>query len=161
MFYGYRKLREYYKKHKSYDMPYAPSSHSRIDNFLTLSQVRKGEKTLDLGAGDGRIVISFGKAGARAYGVEIDSILCKLAEYNIRKNGLEKTAHIIHEDFWKVNLSTYDIISIYGLSLVMAKLERKVKSECKSGCRVVCNYFPFPTLKPEKEKECVFLYRKR
>lgn len=158
MFNGYFKLRAYYKNHKISDMPFAPSSSERIKTMLELSEIKSGEKTVDLGAGDGRVVISFAKTGAIAYGIEIDPILSDLAEYNIRKHKLQSRAFIINNNIWKESLTRYEIISIYGLSRVLARLERKVINECEVGCRILCNYFPFPTLKPEKEKNNVFLY---
>lgn len=140
-------------------MPFIASNDIKVKTMLELAEVRRGEKSLDLGAGDGKLVIAFAQKGALAYGVEIDETLVELARHNIKKKGLEKKAAIIKGDFFNISLGSYDIITIYGLTNVMRKLEGKIRFEAKKGCRVICNYFPFPNLKPDKTKDGVNLYK--
>lgn len=158
MFKSFFLLRKYYKKHENYDMPFIPSNNRRVKTMLKLADIKTGEKSMDLGAGDGKVVIAFAKAGTAAYGIEIDETLTELARHKIRKNKLEKRAHIINGDMWKMQLCNYDIITIYGLTSVLYKLEEKIQSETKKGCRILCNYFHFPHLTPVKVINDVYLY---
>ncbi|MCL4338575.1 50S ribosomal protein L11 methyltransferase [Patescibacteria group bacterium] len=161
MLYSYFKLRQYYKKHDKSDLPFVPSRKERIKAMIELSGVQPGEKSLDLGAGDGRIVIAFAQKGASASGVEIDNILFDIANHNVRKKRLEKKARIIKGDFWQEDFGKYDIITIWGLRRIMGRLEDKLQKEAKPGCRILCNYFDLPTWPPAAEKENVFLYIKK
>ncbi len=140
-------------------MPFIASNDAKVKTMLELADVKAGEKTIDLGAGDGKVVIAFAKKGAKAFGVEIDETLTELAKHNIKKNGLEEKAFIIRGDFWNMDLGLYDIITVYGLTRVLEKLEKKIWLEAKKGCRIICNYFTFPSLKPEKTKNGVNLYK--
>lgn len=159
MFNSYFLLRKYYKNRKDYDMPFIPSNNQRVKTMLELAQIKPGEKSVDLGAGDGKVMIAFAKTGAHAFGIEIDEILSEIIRHKINKNRLNGKAFIFNGDLWNHNLSEYDIITVYGLSWVMARLEEKIGKEGKSGCRIIANYFPFPNLKPEKVKKDIYLYR--
>lgn len=161
MFKSFFLLRKYYKKHENYDMPFIPSNNRRVKTMFKLADIKTGEKSLDLGAGDGKVVIAFAEAGAIAYGIEIDEILTELARHNIKKKRLENKAQIINGDMWKIQLGDYDIITIYGLTSVLYKLEEKIQSETKKGCRIICNYFHFPHLTPVKVINDVYLYINR
>lgn len=154
-------LRKYYKNHKDSDMPFIASNDMKVKTMLELAEVKPQEKSIDLGAGDGKIVIAFAKKGAQAYGIETDETLTELARHNIKKMGLERKASIIRGDFWNISLGSYDIITVYGLTRVMERLEGKIRFEAKKGCRIICNYFPFPNLKPDKTKNGVNLYKIR
>ena len=50
--------------------PYIPSDQSTIKRMIKFAKVKKGEKAVDLGAGDGRVIVELAKAGAIAYGYE-------------------------------------------------------------------------------------------
>jgi len=126
--------------------------------MIELSDVKPGQKTADLGSGDGRVVIALAKKGADATGFEIDEGRVGLAKQNIDKEGLNGNAKIYQKNFWDVDFGDFDIITIYGITGIMDRLEKKLRKELKPGARVVCNYFNFPTWKHKKEKGDVYLY---
>src|SRR5215831_12250783 len=79
--------------------PYYPTPETIVEKMLLLGGLKAGEKLVDLGSGDGRIVIMAAqKFHADATGVELAPDLCKQSLEKIRKLGLEKTAHIINGD---------------------------------------------------------------
>lgn len=129
--------------------------------MVELAGIKSREKSVDLGAGDGRILIAFAKAGSQAYGVEIDETLTQLIKHNIKRGGLTDKAFIFNEDLWKHRLDTYDIITVYGFTSVMDRLEDKIAREGKKGCRILANFFTFPHWKPERVKKNVYLYIKQ
>jgi SAM-dependent methyltransferase len=153
-------IRKYYKKHNKHNLPFCPTQDERIKVMLELSDPKLPDKMIDLGAGNGKIVIAFANIGIESYGIEIDENLTELAKLNIRKKHLEKTAYIIHGDFWKENLSPYNIITIYGLNNMMYRLKYKIDEECRKGCRILCNYCRFPDWPIKKELNNVALYIK-
>jgi SAM-dependent methyltransferase len=137
---------------------YAPSREERIEKMIKLSGIKLGEKAVDLGAGDGRLVIALARAGTLAQGFEIDPFLVLLARRNIRRAGLADKAFVYWKNFWQTDLSQFDIVAVYGLNSIMKRLEAKLKGELKAGARVVSNYFTFPDWPEAKSEGSVHLY---
>ncbi len=146
------------KKFRIYDIPFVPSSNDRLETMMELANVKNGEKAVDLGSGDGKLVIALAKRGAVACGIEIDRERAKLARLNIAKEGVD--AKIINKDFWDVKLGDYDVIVLYGITSIMGRLEKKIMKETKLDCRVISNAFTFPNWKPTIVKNNVYLYLK-
>lgn len=138
--------------------PYAAISNTKIQIMLSLLKAKRG-KFIDIGAGDGRIVIQAARKGLEAYGIEINPFLAVVSKNNIRKNKI-KNAHIILGDCWKHDFSTYDYVSIWGTGHMMKMIEKKLLKELKPGAKVVSNHFQFPHWKEVKKKEDVYLYVK-
>lgn len=127
--------------------------------MIGLSDVRSGEKAVDLGSGDGRIVIALAAREAEAHGYEIDRERVILSRINIRNAGLVGLATIHHQDFWNADVTEFDIITVYGITSIMGRLERKLRAETKSGCRIICNTFPLPSWLLDKKVGQIFRYR--
>lgn len=127
--------------------------------MVALAEPKTDEKGIDLGSGDGRIVIEFAKKGVEMLGIELDEILAKKSQTLINQLALSN-AKIKIKDFWQVDLSPFDIITIYPMPDVMAELEAKMRQEAKSGARILTNYYPLPTWETEKSLDHVYLYRK-
>lgn len=142
------------------DIPFVPSSTDRLNTMIELSSVKPGQKTLDLGSGDGRVVIAMAKAGAEAHGFEVDPKLIEEARKNIAEEGLEGKAFIYSKNFWDGDLGEYDVVTVYGITSIMGRLEAKLKNELRPNAKVVSNYFTFPNWEPEEVKEKVYLYKK-
>ena len=103
--------------------PYVQSPPEVVDRMLRLAEPRRGEFLIDLGSGDGRIVIEAAKKyGARGLGVDIDPRLVKLARENARAAGVESLVRFEAQDFFKLDLSQADIISAYLLPDVNLQL---------------------------------------
>lgn len=139
---------------------FSPSGKHLTDRMVSLVDVKPQEKALDLGSGDGSQVIALAKAGAIAYGYEINPVLVWWSKYRIYRAGLSKKAFIYRKDFWKADLSQFDVITIFGVYYMMDKLEKKLMRELKPKTRVVSNYFKFPNWKPSKQDNNVYLYVK-
>ena len=139
---------------------YVPTKDEKVKKMIELLDIKEGEKALDIGAGDGRLVIALAKAGATATGFEINPFLVKLAKKNIKKAGLEGKAFVYCKNFWKKDFSQYDAVSVYGIGYIMKSLEKKLKKELKKGSRIASNAFGFPNWSPVKKEDNIFLYKK-
>lgn len=139
---------------------YVPIRKEKIQTVIELANIKPGERAVDLGSGDGRLLIALARAGAKTFGYEIGPILIKKSRENIKKAGLENDIAIYWENFWQVNLSEFDIVVVYGMRHVMPKLEKKLKRELKKGARVISNNFQFPNWPLKKEINKVYLYEK-
>lgn len=138
--------------------PYAPLSYNRIEVMVKLLGLKKNEVVADLGSGDGRIVIKFAELGFESHGYEINPVMILVSRWRIRRKKLQNKAFIHFGDFWHTNLKGFDAVTLYGISHMMGRLEKKLVRELKPGGRIVSNYFKFPNLKEVKSEDKVLLY---
>jgi len=138
---------------------YDPSTSAETRLMADCADVRPGEKAADLGSGDGRVVIALALKGAEAHGYEVNPILVAVSRRKIRQAGLTGLAFIHWGNFWRRNLSSYDLITVFQVGFVMARLEAKLKRELKPGSRVVSHYWRFPGLQPERVQGSIYRYR--
>jgi len=131
-------------------VPFVPTPQEVVDKMIDLAGVNKGDTVYDLGSGDGRIVITAAKKGARAVGFEIDPDLVKESRENINKAGVQQLAEIRHQDILTVDLSAASVITMYLLPDVNLKLKPNILSQLKPGSRVVSHAFDMGDWKPDK-----------
>ncbi len=139
--------------------PFVPSSRVAVESILALSRVQPGERMVDLGSGDGRIVMAFARAGAEAHGYEINPTLVLISRFNIRRHGLHKNAHIHWRSFRACDFSKFNIVTAYTLSRLMASLEKKLQTSLPVGGRVVSHAFKFPNWPAAETRDKVYLYK--
>ena len=134
--------------------PYYPTPQTIVLKMLQLGGLKPGEKMVDLGSGDGRIVIMAAqKFHADATGVELDKDLCRQSLDRIRKLGLEKTAHIINGDILKEDYRSADLITVYLLPNSNDKIQPLLEQQLKKGARVVAHDFEFRSWTPDKVED--------
>lgn len=131
-------------------VPFVPTPQDVVDKMIELAGVKKGDVVYDLGSGDGRIVISAAKKGARAVGFDVDGDLIKESRENIRKAGLENLAEIKQQDILTVDLSPATVVTMYLLPDVNLKLKPNLLKQLKPGSRVVSHAFDMGDWKPDK-----------
>ena len=116
---------------------------------------------MDLGSGDGRIVITAAKKfGARAIGVELDFNLLIQSEESARQAGVQDRVKFLEQDLFKADLSQATVITFYLLPSVMRKLKPRLL-ELKPGTRLVAHDFDFEDWKPDQKttiRKNVFLW---
>lgn len=137
---------------------YVPTDEKRVRRMLELAEVGPGDRVVDLGSGDGRLLIEAARRGAVAVGYELNPVMVRIARRNVRKAGLQCRVTIRWADFWRENLSSFTVVTVYGIPYIMGRLERKLARELPKGARVVSNAFPLPRW-PGSEHDRVFLYR--
>ncbi len=131
--------------------PYYPTPNTIVERMLELGGLKAGEKVVDLGSGDGRIVIlAAQKFHALATGIEIDADLCKKSEEKIRQLGLQKTAKIIKGDILQQNYSSADLVTVYLLIDSNIKVRPILERDLKKGTRVVAHDFEIRGWTPTK-----------
>lgn len=131
-------------------VPFVPTPQEVVDKMIELGGVKKGDVVYDLGSGDGRIVITAAKKGARAVGFDVDGDLVKESRENIRKAGVEKLAEIKQQDILTVDLSPATVVTMYLLPDVNLKLKPNLLKQLKPGSRVVSHAFDMGEWKPDK-----------
>jgi cyclopropane fatty-acyl-phospholipid synthase-like methyltransferase len=132
--------------------PSVPTPTSVVDEIMKLGGVGPGDYVVDLGSGDGRLVIAaVEKYNARGgFGVEISSMMVTISNQNAAKAGVADRVQFYERDLFDADVRDATVVTIYLLPSVMGKVERKLLAELKPGTRVVAHDFPFPSWRPEK-----------
>ncbi|XP_030813768.1 adenine nucleotide translocase lysine N-methyltransferase [Camarhynchus parvulus] len=129
-------------------VPYQPSSPRQVANTLALLRGRAG-KTVDLGSGDGRLVLEAYKQGLRpALGYELNPWLLCLANYRAWRAGYHGKISFLKKDLWKVNLSDCHNVIVFLAPSVKPPLASKLLAELPDDARVVAGRYPFPSWSP-------------
>ncbi|HTZ41749.1 MAG TPA: methyltransferase domain-containing protein [Candidatus Omnitrophota bacterium] len=131
--------------------PFQPISNKALKNMFRLAKVKKGDRIIDLGSGNGKIVIEFAKHGAEAHGYEINPLLVWISRRRIKNLGLQKKAFIHYGNFFNAPLGKFDIITSFQINYVMPDLEKKLQKELKKGAKVISDTWEFPNWKPKKK----------
>ena len=131
------------------DAPYVPTPTAIVDRMLTLAKVGPGDYVIDLGSGDGRLVItSVEKYKAKGgMGVDIDPKLVKLASDNAAKAGVADRVKFVEGDLFKTDTSEATVVTLYLLPSMLGDVEKKLAKELKPGTRVISHDYPLPTWK--------------
>ncbi|XP_053690847.1 ATP synthase subunit C lysine N-methyltransferase [Sabethes cyaneus] len=148
-------------------LPYVPATTKQIGNVLSaINTSNKADKLLDIGSGDGRIVIAAAKArGIEAHGVELNPWLVLYSRISAVRTGVYANTRFYRKDLWKFDISKYNNIVIFGVEEMMQDLEQKVAQEAQSNATIIACRFPFPSLIPVKTLEdgidSVWIYRRK
>ena len=117
-------------------VPYVQTPVEIVERMMRMAEVGPGDNIIDLGSGDGRIVIAAAKRGARGLGVDLDPSLVKLATENARKAGVADRARFETRDIFETDLSGASVIAFYLLPDFNAKLMPRLLA-LKPGTRIV------------------------
>ncbi|XP_021077084.1 protein N-lysine methyltransferase FAM173A [Mus pahari] len=129
-------------------VPYVGASARQVENVLSLLRGRPG-KMVDLGSGDGRIVLAAHQCGLRpAMGYELNPWLVGLARLHAWRAGCSGSVCYHRKDLWKVSLRDCHNVSVFLAPSVLQLLEDKLQAELPVGARVVSGRFPLPTWQP-------------
>ncbi|XP_077085807.1 ATP synthase subunit C lysine N-methyltransferase isoform X1 [Siphateles boraxobius] len=130
-------------------LPFVPATRTQIENVIKVLQNRSGS-LVDIGSGDGRIVIAAAKRGFKAVGFELNPWLVWYSRYKAWREGVHHSTSFNISDLWKVSFSEYSNVVIFGVPQMMEQLEVKLQTELQSSAKVVACRFPFPTWTPDE-----------
>jgi len=129
-------------------VPYVQTPMEIVERMLRMAEVKKGDHVIDLGSGDGRIVIEAAKRfGAKGLGVEIDPRLVNLAREKAKQAGVEALASFEVKDLFETDLRGVSVVTMYLLPEVNLKLLPRLLDQLKPGARIVSHDYdlgPWP-----------------
>jgi len=132
-------------------VPYVPTGPETVSAMLKLAGVGKDDLVIDLGCGDGRIVIAAAKEyGAHGIGVDIDPQRIKEAKENAAREGIANLVEFRVGDMFDADIRKATVVTLYLLPSVNMKLRPKLWRDLKPGTRVVSHTFDMEDWKPEK-----------
>ncbi|XP_028737861.2 ATP synthase subunit C lysine N-methyltransferase [Peromyscus leucopus] len=129
-------------------LPFVPATSKQIENVVKMLQHRRGP-LVDIGSGDGRIVIAAAKEGFPAVGYELNPWLVWYSRYRAWREGVHGSARFYISDLWKVTFAQYSNVVIFGVPQMMSQLEKKLELELEDDARVIACRFPFPHWTPD------------
>lgn len=136
------------------DVPYVPTPQEVVEGMLKLAGVKKGDFVIDLGCGDGRIVVTAAKQfGARAVGYDLDPERIKEANENASKAGVTDQVKFVEKNLFEADIKDASVVTLYLLPGVNEKLKPRLLAELKPGTRVVSHSFEMGEWKPVKQLE--------
>ncbi|MGD9676312.1 MAG: cyclopropane-fatty-acyl-phospholipid synthase family protein [Candidatus Bipolaricaulia bacterium] len=149
------------------DALWQPTDRVTVRRILLLSAIRPGERMVDLGCGDGRIVIAAARHfGAHAVGVEIDPFRVCWARLAALFAGVPHRARIVHGNMYTYDLRESDVVVLFLSATSNFKLQERLKSALRAGSRVVSYYHPMWGWEPDVIGEArdgypIYVYRMR
>lgn len=139
--------------------PYVASNDEFTQQVVKeIKRIHPG-KILDMGSGEGKLVIALAEAGYQIDGVELNPKLVLRSRKLIEKKNLKNKANIFWGNFWNYDTSTYEVVTLYAIKHIMPRLETKLLKELHNGSYIISNYFVFPTLKPVRDDGRTKVYK--
>jgi protein-L-isoaspartate O-methyltransferase len=132
--------------------PYVPTPQMVVDAMLDLAKVGPRDFVVDLGSGDGRIVLTAAQRfSARGLGIDIDPELIQQSNAEAQRRGLADRVSFKEQDVLQAHIEDATVLTLYLLPGMMQSLQEKFIRELKPGTRIVSHDFPFGDWKPDRE----------
>jgi hypothetical protein len=126
-------------QHGAGNVVYVPTPQSVVDTMLHMAKVGPGDMLIDLGSGDGRIVVTAARAhGARGLGVELDRHLLGLAKESALRGGVADRTRFVEQDLFQTDLTGATVITTYLLPEMNLRLRPKLL-ELPPGTRIAAH----------------------
>lgn len=141
----------------AFGAPFLPTLKSRVPEALDLINLRKGQTLLELGSGDGRVLIAAAERGISSIGYELNPLLVMYSRLRTFKH--RKKIKIIWGNYWNKTWPAADGIFVFLLQPYMEKLDKKIVQQGNQNVKLVSFAFTVPNRKPAKENRGLYLYK--
>lgn len=132
------------------DVMWIPSDDVMVTRMLDVASVTEKDTVLDLGSGDGRIVIGAARRGARALGIEYNPELVEMAVRRAAQAGVAARAGFVQGDLYRADLAQASVITLFLEEEINLRLRPKLLG-LKPGTRIVSNYFGMGDWQPDRQ----------
>jgi hypothetical protein len=130
------------------DVVWVPTPQALVDRMLDMARVTKDDYVIDLGSGDGRTVITAGKRGVKAKGIEYNPDMVELSKRNAQKEGVN--VEFVRGDIFESDFSDATVVTLFLLPSLNVRL-RPILLDMKPGTRVVSNSFDMGDWTPDEQ----------
>jgi len=132
------------------EVPYIRTPQAVVDKMLDLAEVGPDDFLIDLGSGDGRIVLTAAQArGARGFGVELDPTLVDASNAAARKAGVAERAQFFTRDLFETDIREATVLTMYLLPEVNLQLRPRLLAQLRPGTRVVSHDWDMGKWRPD------------
>lgn len=140
-----------------YGAPYLPTRRNQAAQALDMLNLRAGDVFVDLGSGDGAVLIEAAERGLRCYGYELNPFVWMASKIRTRRYGSRVTIYC--RNFWNNPLpKDTKGIFVFLLDKYMVKLDKKLTNELEKNSRLVSYTFQIPHKKPRRSVNALYLY---
>ncbi|HET6924911.1 MAG TPA: hypothetical protein VFH39_03725 [Candidatus Saccharimonadales bacterium] len=139
--------------------PYLPTLTKQMQVALDLVDLQPGERLVELGCGDGKVLVAAARRGWLVDGYELNPLLVLVCVWRTRH--FRKQVRVHWRNFWTAQLPPTEGIFVFVLQRQMAKLDNKIVQEVSKPVKLVSFAFTIPGRKPVRSKEGVYLYEYR
>jgi hypothetical protein len=133
------------------DVVYVPTPQVVVDSMLRMGKVGPRDYLIDLGSGDGRVVISAARRGARALGVDLDRHLLGVATAAAKREGVADRATFIEQNLFETDLREATVVTTYLLPELNLKLRPRILG-LRPGTRVVAHDYHMGRWLPDERE---------
>jgi len=134
------------------DAPWVPTPQKFVELMLDMAKIAPSDYVIDLGSGDGRVVITAAKRGATALGIEYHPDLVEMAKRLAAREGVSERATFQQGDMFKSDFSKATVLTLYLLRANNLKLRPQILS-MKPGARIVSHDFGMGDWKPDQTRK--------
>jgi len=132
------------------DVQWVPTPPALVEKMLDLAAVTPKDLVVDLGSGDGVLVIAAAKRGARARGIEFDARLVDYSKQRAEAAGVSARTRFVRGDIFKTDFSDASVVTTFLLPSMNLRL-RPTFMAMKPGTRIVANTFGIGDWQPDEE----------
>lgn len=133
--------------------PFITTPPEVVERMLQMADTRPGDLVIDLGSGDGRIVIAAAqKFGARGLGIELDGALVAKSRERARLAKVAERVSFVHGDVLVADISQAAVVTVYLLPALMIKLQSRFIDELAPGTRIVSHAFTMAGWAPDRSE---------
>jgi SAM-dependent methyltransferase len=136
--------------------PYLPTLKPQVTAALELADLKAGQTLLELGCGDGKVLIAAASQGMHVVGYELNPILAFIAWLRTRRYGSQ--VQVVWGDFWRHSWPPAEVVFVFLLPRYMSKLDKKCIQYAHRPIKLVSFAFEIPNKKPVRQKAGVYLY---
>ena len=136
--------------------PFLPTLKNHVEPALDMLNLKPGQTLLELGSGDGRILIAAAKRGINSFGYELNPLLVVYSWLITRK--YRKHVHIIWGNYWVKPWPRADGVFVFLLQPYMQKLDKKIIQYKHKPVKLVSFAFDIKSRKAAANKQGMYLY---
>ncbi len=129
--------------------PFVPTPHHVVSRMVALANLGPGKHAVDLGAGDGRLLLAALDMGASVDGVELSPVRYSALLKRVQEHPGAGRAYIQQIDIRNAALCDADVVFLYLLQSSNVALQPKLLAECKPGALIISHDFSMPDWVPE------------
>ena len=133
--------------------PFITTPDDVVERMLRLAGTTPADTVLDLGSGDGRIVIAAAqKFGARGLGIELDKRLVETSRESARRAKVADRVSFVEGDVLVSDISRASVVTVYLLPGLIGRLQPRFLEELRPGTRIVSHAFGMVGWKPDRSE---------
>lgn len=136
--------------------PWIPTRKKDLPSILDDAKLAKGQLLVELGSGDGRLLVAAAKRDAKVIGYEINPLLWLVSKLKLMGY---TNAHVKLASLWKADLSGADVVVTFLVPRTMPKLATKLNKQLKPGATFISYAFDLPGKKPVLQRRAWRLYK--